>query len=104
MNRHLALLGVWCLLVVLFPSRILSQQNGGSGSANVSGTVYMEKDNRPIFSAYVRLCDAGGTQVAEMFTSDSGEFALLLPAPTGGNFSSSTTETASCSCACRMVC
>jgi hypothetical protein len=81
MNRHLALFGVWCLLVVLFPSRILSQQNGGSGSANVSGTVYMEKDNRPIFSAYVRLCDAGGTQVGEMFTSDSGEFAFHGIAP-----------------------
>ena len=41
----------------------------------------MEKDNRPIFSAYVRLCDAGGTQVAEMFTSDSGEFAFHGIAP-----------------------
>jgi Tfp pilus assembly protein PilF len=76
MNGHLALFGVWCLLVLLFPSRILYEQNGGNGSANVAGTVYMEKDNRPIFSAYVRLCDAGGVKVAEMFTSDSGEFAF----------------------------
>ena len=76
MNRHLALFGVWCLLVLLFPSRILSEQNSGGGSANVTGTVYMEKDNRPIFSAYVRLCDAGGAEVAEMFTSDSGEFSF----------------------------
>ena len=41
----------------------------------------MEKDNQPIFSAYVRLCDAGGVQVAEMFTSDSGEFAFHGIAP-----------------------
>ena len=81
MNRHLALSGVWCVLALLFPPGILSQQNGSTGSASVAGTVYVEKDNRPIFSAYVRLCDAGGTEIANMFTSDTGEFAFHGIAP-----------------------
>jgi tetratricopeptide (TPR) repeat protein len=84
MNRHCAeffLIALVLASALILPPLAWSQQNGGAGSANVSGTVYMEKDNRPIFSAYVRLCDAGGVEVAEMFTSDSGEFAFHGIAP-----------------------
>jgi tetratricopeptide (TPR) repeat protein len=84
MNRHCAeffLIALVLASALIFPPRAWSQQNGSAGSANVSGTVYMEKDNRPIFSAYVRLCDGGGVEVAEMFTSDSGEFAFHDIAP-----------------------
>ena len=84
MNRHCAeffLIALVLASALLLPPLAWSQQNGGAGSANVSGTVYMEKDNRPVFSAYVRLCDAGGVEVAEMFTSDSGEFVFHGIAP-----------------------
>jgi Tfp pilus assembly protein PilF len=79
MNQHCAerfLVALVFSSAWFLPSLAWSQQNGGSGSANVAGTVYMEKNNRPIFSAYVRLCDTGGVEVAEMFTSDTGEFAF----------------------------
>lgn len=50
---------------------------GGAGNrVTVTGTVFSESDNRRVAQASVRLCDAGGTQIEETSTNESGEFGF----------------------------
>jgi tetratricopeptide (TPR) repeat protein len=78
--RRLSLLSalVELLVLSLSPARVFAQI-GGAGAGNrvtVTGTVFSSSDNRRIAQASVRLCDAGGTQIEETSTNESGEFSI----------------------------
>src|SRR5271156_6690458 len=80
MNRHFELFCLLCAVALLFPPQALPQRNAAD-TTTVSGTVYIDKDNRPIFNALVRLCDNAGDVLVEVTTSDSGDFAFHGIAP-----------------------
>jgi hypothetical protein len=78
MNRHCA----ECIFLLVFASVLPSvapsvcfAQRGGE-TVTISGNVYIESANRPIHNASVQLCDARGSVLSEMITSDTGEFSF----------------------------
>lgn len=78
MRRLTSLVLFFFYCLGFLPVRTLAQ--GGMTLAGnrvtVTGTIFSEFDNRRIAQASVRLCDAGGTQIEETVTNESGEFSI----------------------------
>jgi len=83
MSRPVALYQLFALILLVNSSNALAQHRG-AGTVNpapnevvtLTGTVYTEKGDRPIFHATVRLCDGGGNMLTETITPESGQFAF----------------------------
>jgi Tfp pilus assembly protein PilF len=75
MNRLTTLALVSCAIALGSPQALA--QGGLASGANrvtVNGTVFSESNNQRVSQASVRLCDSGGTEIAETIANDSGEF------------------------------